>query len=353
MLNALVTKKATKLGWVVNNLLWNCLIHQTIPHSKAESRCFLILTRATDLSCHWDPSPLCHDANNQLFNQKFLIWHTATRTHDEFVHITRKEGATSFGDSQLNFDSWSWHALGLSDCCRMPHCSYAVCSWNWEHCGTCHNNLLQLFCVISTNEPGPALLKFLAMLVRRPNSWPAQSLTTFLEIQSIMLLLTCLKSTSQCDICFLSLVHQEVCVMLHWHVWISVLPLFLSETGLIHCKSKFWFKWMMSCTHQSTKLSASDFKFDHNFDVNFFFSCAGSGKVATWFVFRSNIMIILRSSAKTTTLQHFFRSCCNSQGGWATVAARIPFIHSSSNMLHPNSNKNAASPHCHITHRVH
>ena len=209
MLNALVTKKATKLGWVVNNLLWNCLIHQTIPHSKAESRCFLILTCATDLSCHWDPSPLCHDANNQLFNQKFLIWHTATRTHDEFVHITRKEGVTSFGDSQLNFDSWSWHALGLSDCCRMPHCSHAVCSWNWEHCGTCHNNLLQLFCVISTNEPGPALLKFLAMLVRRPNCWPAQSLTTFLEIQSIMLLLTCLKSTSQCAICFLSLVHQR------------------------------------------------------------------------------------------------------------------------------------------------
>ena len=56
---------------------------------------------------------------------------------------------------------------------------------------------------------------------------------------------------------------------------------------------------------------------------------------------------------KTTTLQHFFCSCCNSQCGLATVATRIPFIHSSSNKLHPNSNKNVASPHCHITHPLH
>jgi len=57
------------------------------------------------------------------------------------------------------------------------------------------------------------------------------------------------------------------------------------------------------------------------------------------------------SGRRKATLQQFFRLCCNSQGGWATVGARIPFTHSSSNMLHPNSNKNAASPHCHITHQ--
>jgi len=46
-------------------------------------------------------------------------------------------------------------------------------------------------------------------------------------------------------------------------------------------------------------------------------------------------------------------SCCNSQGGWATAATRIPFAHSSSNMFHPNSDKNAASHNCHITHQIH
>jgi len=89
----------------------------------------------------------------------------------------------------------------------------------------------------------------------------------------------------------------------------SSLPLFLLETGLIHCKSKFKFKWMMSCTHQATKhlmLVCKRLQVSLQFWCPLLFSGALSGKIATWFIFRSNILIILHYSAKKGNIATLF-----------------------------------------------
>jgi len=162
-------------------------------------------------------------------------------------------------------------------------------------------------CFMLWSQIRPNLLKFLAMLVSRTNCWPAQSLATCLDHQSIMLLLTFLKSTPQCDIYFLSLVHQKSAVMLPWDFQFIAAPVSLgNRTDPLQVKIEVQMNDFLHTSFHKTCLSASDFKFHCNFDINFFLSGALSREIATWFIFRSNIRIMLRSSAKKSNIATLF-----------------------------------------------